>query len=104
MTMPLNNTLIENPRAYKAPVEAVAGARTISLGAMSRAVMAATIVAMLLGGDAFSRWASELPVDPLSDLVITATEAWQHATEPLGLTRIAAGARQSIERVERWRW
>ncbi|HLY56607.1 MAG TPA: hypothetical protein VKS60_13675 [Stellaceae bacterium] len=74
------------PFPYKAPTEAIEGAAPASLRRVSYGIAVAALVALLLGSKPLLTWINELPIGPVSDLMLSAAQAWDDTAEAVGLT------------------
>jgi hypothetical protein len=90
-------------RAYR-PVEVVADAAPAGLGAVSRSVIAATLVASLLGSAPLLDWVNGLPVGSLSDALVGPAQAWQDWMAAAGLTVFGDAIRALLAMLETLRW
>lgn len=75
------------------PPDAIGGATPQPLGRVTLAVANGAIAALLFGSAAMLDWASELPVGPLSDPIVTVAETWDGWMQAAGLDRPAAALR-----------
>jgi hypothetical protein len=82
------------------PAEVVDGAAPAPLGAVSRAILAATLVAFLFGSKALLEWANNLPINPLSDTILAMAQWWQDRSAEIGLTHIAEWVRAILRALE----
>lgn len=73
------------------PLEAVEGASPSPLRAVAWAMLAGSLVALVLGAQAVLDWTNGLPVGPFSDQVQPLAQAWQDLVARTGLTGFAAG-------------
>jgi hypothetical protein len=78
---------------YKPPVEAVEGARGAGLKPVGQAVAAAALVSLLLGSKPLLDWANELPIGPVSDVLLFVAQDWDDTAGALGLTRYGEAIR-----------
>ena len=74
------------PFPYKPPAEAIAGAAPADLRHVSYALAAAMLVALLFGSKPLLTWINELPIGPVSDLMLSAAQGWDDTAEAIGLT------------------
>lgn len=87
------------PLASRPPIEPVAGGRPEGLRDAARAVAAASLVALLLGGRPLVDWAASLPPNPATDALLAAAEGWSAVTGAVGLDGLHPAMRQASERL-----
>jgi hypothetical protein len=88
---------------YRPPLETVASGRAFPLAAVRKAMLAAVLVAGLLGGEAILTWAESLPVHPISDRVVAVAALWRDVTFSAGLTKPAVLIRNQFRRLQEYR-
>jgi hypothetical protein len=85
---------------YKPPVEVVDGAAPAPLRQVGRSIGAATLVAFLLGSKPLLTWTNELPIGPVSDLLLYVAQDWDDAAGSVGLTRYGEAIRYWLRAFE----
>ena|SRR5579862_3463076 len=88
---------------YKTPVESVADALPTTLARTGWSLVAATLIALLLGSKALLSWANELPIGRLSDFILYLSQGWDNEMRRLGVTHFAAAVRDFLHHFQHWR-
>jgi len=85
------------------PLDIMASARTVPFRRAATAVLAAAFLSLCLGSQALQDWATALPINRASAVVLARATAWHEAMERAGLTRVAEGMRAEFRRFEKSR-
>jgi len=85
-----------------AVADAMATAGAVPFRKVAGAIVAATLVAMFLGSKATLSWASDLPINRMSDLALYCAQAWQDEVDAVGLPRVAEELRTAFRRFQGW--
>jgi hypothetical protein len=89
-------------RSMPAVADAMATAGAVPFRKVARALIAATMVVTLLGSKAALSWASDLPINRMSDLALYCAQAWHDEMGAMGLPRIAEDLRAAFRRFQGW--
>jgi hypothetical protein len=89
-------------RSMPAVADAMATAGAVPFRKVASAMIAATLVTMLLGSKAALSWASDLPINRMSDLALYCAQAWHDEMDAAGLPRVAEELRAAFRRSQGW--
>jgi hypothetical protein len=92
------------PIVYQKQIEAVEGALPSGLPAVCGAVVAATIVALILGSKQLLAWVNDLPIGPSSDFLLLVAQAWQDLMVQVRVTGYAATLHKLLAALQALRW
>lgn len=82
---------------YRPPLEPIARAPTRKLREVWRALVAASLVMLMLGAEPLLRWTEELPVNPATDRLVLAAEIWHGWMDQAGLAKLHPRLKTEIE-------
>jgi hypothetical protein len=85
-----------------AVADAMATAGAVPFRKVASALIAATLVTMFLGSKAALSWASDLPINRMSDLALYCVQAWHDEMDAVALPRVAEGLRAAFRRFQGW--
>lgn len=89
-------------RSMPAVADAMATAGAVPLRKVASAMIAATLVTILLGSKAALSWASDLPINRTSDFALYCAQAWYDEMDAVGLPRLAEDLRAAFRRFQGW--
>jgi hypothetical protein len=89
-------------RSMPAVADAMATAGAAPFRKVASAIVAATVVAMFLGSKAALSWASDLPINRMSDLALYCAQAWHDQMDAADLPRVAEELRAAFRRFQGW--
>ena len=89
-------------RSMPAVADAMATAGAVPIRKVASALIAATLVTMFLGSKAGLSWASDLPINRMSDLALYCAQAWHDEMDSAGLPRVAEELRTAFRRFQGW--
>jgi hypothetical protein len=78
------------------PVEGIANAQGVRLGAAARALACATLACSLIGSQALLDWANRLPANAASDQVVNLAGRWSDSMGALGMHAMHDWLRQAV--------
>ena len=67
---------------------------------VTRMILIAMLVSLVLGSHAFQAWSNNLPIGPVSDFLLYIAQFWQDLMTKLGLTHFAEGLRALLHAFE----
>jgi len=81
---------------YKPQIEGVEGALPSRVSSVCAAVIAAALVALLLGSNALLNWVNNLPIGPVSDFLLLLSQDWQNWMAALHITAFSTALNNGL--------